>query len=147
MIKKLNLGCGETKKEGYINIDNRPECEPDILRDITRGLPFDDESIDEIFSSHFMEHLGGEDVFFVINECWRVLKPNGILIIIVPYIGVQEAFCDPMHKSYWSKRSAMYITTLFRKRYGVKPFKVIENKIVKDFHLYIKLQKVEEKKK
>jgi len=58
------------KREGYdINI---------VKADMTKRLPFDDDSFDMIF--HPVSNSYIEDVYHVWNECYRVLKPNGILL-------------------------------------------------------------------
>jgi predicted SAM-dependent methyltransferase len=48
------------------------------------GLPFPNESIDYIYSSHFLEHLFREDAFIFLHECFRVLKKNGVLRLCLP---------------------------------------------------------------
>lgn len=64
------------------------------------GLPFPDGSIESIISHHFMEHLG--DGFLpLMDECHRVLKPGGILRIIVPLFPSRTAVEDPDHKRYF----------------------------------------------
>lgn len=60
-MRKLNLGCGPYKMEGHINIDCNPLHKPDIVRDVSRGLPFDDNSVESIVASHFLESF---DTFF-----------------------------------------------------------------------------------
>jgi len=52
--------------------------------DITKGLPFDDLSVDYIYTSQMLEHLRREDAIFVLKECHRVLKPGGVLHVVVP---------------------------------------------------------------
>jgi len=138
---KLNIGCGRNKKEGYINIDKNPVFEPDIIRDITRGLPFNDDSIDEIYTSHCLEHIdSGEDIIFVMNELYRALKPEGLLTIRVPHTKEYGAFCDPTHKSFWNEQSAQYWTG-DSYGYGIKTkFKILENKI-EDIEIIIKFKK------
>ena len=98
---KLNIGCGPYKKPGYINIDKNPIWEPDKVVDVRNGFPFDDNSVDEIWASHFMEHLDKDEIIFVLSECYKKLKPNGILTIKIP-TGVTY---DLDHKSFLDKRS------------------------------------------
>ena len=94
---KLNIGCGNYHIEGYTDIDKEPSVRPDILRDIEKGLPFSDETIEEIFTSHTLEHIN--DLIFVLNEFHRVLKPGGLLHIIVPSgRAIEWALRDPTHK-------------------------------------------------
>ncbi len=89
-MRKLNLGCGlrpKPQSSGWINIDFDPTCMPDIVRDIKNGLPFDDNSVDEIYISHVLEHLYWEDFYFVMREIWRVCKPDAKVEIRLPKSG------------------------------------------------------------
>jgi predicted SAM-dependent methyltransferase len=51
---------------------------------ITKKFPFQDNSVDAIYSSHTLEHLTYDEGGFVFRECFRVLKANGVIRIIVP---------------------------------------------------------------
>ncbi len=82
--QKLNLGCGPYPIAGYVNIDVNPRQRPDLLRDVRKGLPYDDASVDHVVASHFLEHLSCDEMLFVMEECWRVLKPGCLLSIVVP---------------------------------------------------------------
>jgi len=53
---KLHLGCGYDKKEGYVNCDISEEVNPDKIVDINKTLPFEDNSVEEIFMNHVLEH-------------------------------------------------------------------------------------------
>lgn len=75
-MKKLNIGCGPTKLDGYDNLDNNLKWEPDILAD-ARDLPSDDNAYDLVQSYGFIEHIEPDDIQQVINEMYRVLKPGG----------------------------------------------------------------------
>lgn len=79
--KKLNLGCGNEHLEGYVNIDIQEPC--DVNMDI-HDLKYNDNSIEEIFSSHNLEHFPDSDVPLILREIYRVLEPNGKLRLIVP---------------------------------------------------------------
>jgi len=82
---KLNLGCGRDKKEGYINIDMVKLYEPDIIADV-RKLPFEKESVDEIFAQDILEHLGMKDINKSLKSWYQVLKEGGKLTIQTPNI-------------------------------------------------------------
>lgn len=80
----LNLGSGGIKMKGYLNIDIVKNA--DFVWDIRRGLPFADNSISGIYSSHFFEHLNIDTFLFVLGECLRVLVKGGEFEIVVPHI-------------------------------------------------------------
>ena len=118
---KLNLGAGFRPQAGYINIDNRPEVEPDLLCDIEIGLPYDDDSIDEIRAVDFLEHVHQDKVIFVIEEIWRVLKDGGLFYSLTPSTDGRGSFQDPTHRSYWNLNSWYYYSDdLYRKQIGTK---------------------------
>ena len=56
-MKKLNLGCGDDHKKGWINCDIRKEVNPDVVVDLTKKLRFKDNSIDEVLMKHVLEHI------------------------------------------------------------------------------------------
>jgi len=81
---RLNLGCGNDIKEDYINIDRYNNTkQADLISDIT-NLPFKNETIDEVYISHVMEHFSFDDVMLVFKEINRVLMIGGDLEIYVP---------------------------------------------------------------
>jgi predicted SAM-dependent methyltransferase len=83
-MRVVNLGCGPYKLRGAINLDRNAVWEPEIVRDLRRGLPFDESSVDELHASHILEHLAIDDMVFVVAEAWRVLKPGAPFRITVP---------------------------------------------------------------
>jgi SAM-dependent methyltransferase len=82
-MKKVLLGCGEKKREGWINVDIDERVNPDYLGSAT-SLPFEDESIDCIDSQHMFEHLFLKEVEAALYEWSRVLKKGGELFIELP---------------------------------------------------------------
>ena len=97
-MMKLNLGCGEKKRDGYVNVD---VCgTPDVVCDLNR-FPWDwtDNSIDEVTSSHWLEHV--EDFERTILEIHRILKPNGVLHFHVPHFRTPFAIWH-LHKWQFS---------------------------------------------
>jgi predicted SAM-dependent methyltransferase len=55
-----------------------------VVHDVTKGLPFPDESIDVIYSSHLIEHLEPHDAFAFVCTCYRKLRSGGILRVVTP---------------------------------------------------------------
>jgi len=102
MKVKVNLGCGFRKKEGSINIDNRVYVSPDMVADISDGMPFKDSSIDTVEAVDFLEHLERDDVSRLIDDIWRVLKPKGRFYHQTPSTDGRGAFQDPTHRSFWN---------------------------------------------
>ena len=79
----LEVGAGDKKGEnGWLTIDMTRNC--DIYWDLRRGIPFPNESISKIYSSHFFEHLSFKEGQKFLDECLRVLVPGGIFSICVP---------------------------------------------------------------
>ncbi len=81
---KLHLGCGGNKREGWVNIDSVEEFYPDILHDISRPLPFEDMTADEVLAEDLLEHFDKYMRFVVFYQWTRVLKINGIITLQVP---------------------------------------------------------------
>ncbi len=79
---KLNLGCGDKPRPGYVNVD---ACgTPDVVCDLSRfPWPWDDASAEEVLAEHFLEHV--EDFEATMTEIHRVLGPGGILRFTVPH--------------------------------------------------------------
>ncbi len=105
MERRLNLGCGQRHRQGWINLDNNPKNKPDVLRDLKRGLPYDDNSVDSIYISHVLEHFEWDDFFFIMAEMHRVLKPGARVDIIVPCYTFLEGAFDIDHKIIISRRT------------------------------------------
>ncbi|MCD4761498.1 methyltransferase domain-containing protein [bacterium] len=105
-ITKINLGGGTQKIEDFTNIDilNLPNV--DIVHNINKCIPLPDNSIEEIYSSHCLEHL--DDTIHIMKEIYRVCKPNAIVKIKVPYFKSIGAFKDPTHKQFFTEKTFDY---------------------------------------
>jgi predicted SAM-dependent methyltransferase len=125
---KLNLGCGYNHMPGYVNIDNRPEVNPDLLCDVLGGLPYGDNTVEKVFARDFLEHIPIGKVIGVIENIWRVLKFDGIFESITPSTDGRGAFQDPTHVSFWNQNSWLYYSEPhLRKLYGIKAnFEIVE---------------------
>ncbi len=83
-MKALNLGCGNRFHPAWVNIDFVPTNPNVIFCNLNQGIPFTDCSFDSVYHSHVLEHLSKDQAPFFIKECYRVLRPKGILRIVVP---------------------------------------------------------------
>ncbi|MGH1365023.1 MAG: glycosyltransferase [Calditrichia bacterium] len=91
----LNIGSGSHKLPGFINIDL--ENGADIVWDVRKELPFDDASVDGIYSEHLIEHLTQAEGARFLRECRRILKPGRQMRLaasdldhIIPQYGQEE---------------------------------------------------------
>jgi len=110
-MKKLNLGCGEFKKEGYINVDISNQCEPDLVYDLNIiPYPFEDNLFDLIELDHLLEHLN--EPFKVMAELNRILRKKGKLILRVPHFS--RAMTHPQHKRGFDVTFPKYFEKGFR---------------------------------
>ena len=79
----LELGAGDRGGQGgWITIDVTEHC--DIFWDLRTGIPFPDETVKKIYSSHLFEHLSYREISQLLSECIRVLMPGGVFSICVP---------------------------------------------------------------
>jgi len=104
---KLNLGCGSKVVEGWVNVDyslgariskipffrilnrkfnffNLDWDDQIFIHNLTMKFPWEDSSVDVIYCSNMLEHLTSDQGLFFLSECYRVLKKNGIIRIVVP---------------------------------------------------------------
>ena len=87
---KLNIGCGYEPKEGFINLDKAKQVYPDVVCDIEHGIPYPDNTFDYIYSKHTLEHVRPQQWKFVLEEIYRVAKPNAILELILPFDNIMR---------------------------------------------------------
>jgi predicted SAM-dependent methyltransferase len=80
---RLNVGCGQHPLLYWTNLDADPACPADIHQAVP-PLPFTNESLEEIYAGHFLEHLDPSTARVFLQECHRVLVPDGKLGIVVP---------------------------------------------------------------
>jgi SAM-dependent methyltransferase len=84
-VIKLNLGCGDNKIEGFINIDKNEVCKPDLVFDfIQYKFPFEDNSVEEVVLFHCIEHIEEKFQESVLEEIHRVLKMDGTFLVSFP---------------------------------------------------------------
>lgn len=103
---KINIGCGVSGLDGWYNFDNSltiplsriplvnrllkfPRWPRNVRRyDVRKGLPFNEASVQYIYSSHTFEHFTYEESLKIARECFRVLEAGGVIRIAVPDLGL-----------------------------------------------------------
>lgn len=123
----LNVGCGTHMHWGWNNIDfswlgklrkrmafagmlhragllsddrwsRLQKVDPDIIiHDLRKGIPFPDDSFDVVYHSHVLEHIDREYAVSLPRECRRVLKPGGVMRVVVPDMEtIARAYCTTL---------------------------------------------------
>lgn len=82
-VRRLNWGCGRDSRPGWINSDRRRVPGVDLVGDIRDGLALDTESIDYAVSIHALHALSYPEVVPALQELRRVLKPGGVLRLVL----------------------------------------------------------------
>lgn len=81
---RLNLGSGPQRYSGFLSVDTVPKW-ADVVHDLTKPLPFPDNSVSELFASHVIEHFPMWQIQDILQDWCRVLKPHtGLLWGFVP---------------------------------------------------------------
>lgn len=84
---KVEFGSGAHKLDGWINHDKEV--------DISKPLPYENNSVDYILAEHVLEHVYPVEGYSFLKECYRVLKPMGVVRILVPAIDKLQAVWKP----------------------------------------------------
>jgi len=106
MKKLLHVGCGFSRLQDLpayfsaggwseIRFDIDPGVDPDVVGDVQDLSIFDDGTIDAVYSSHNIEHVSSFQVPVVLREFRRVLRPDGVLVLLCPdMLSVAEAIVE-----------------------------------------------------
>lgn len=108
---KIDIGCGTRKREGFIGVDITSAPGVDYVLDITKDpLPFEDNSVSHVFSSHCFEHI--ENPKFVLREITRVCMDRAVVEIWLPYLKSNDAFVLG-HEAFYQEANWQHICIHF----------------------------------
>jgi hypothetical protein len=122
---RLDLACGQRKREGYFGVDLAPTDDADLVHDLMSfPWPFDDDSVEEAYSSHYVEHtypVGGpnDGLIAFMNELHRICRPDAKVQIIHPYALSTRAFQDPTHTRFIPETTWYYFSLEWRTEQGL----------------------------
>lgn len=86
-MKKINLGCGQIYKKGYVNIDNNPKNKIDLNSTFQNfHTHFKNNSIDLILGSHIIGYLYKHELKEMLINSYKILNNNGKIILEFPDI-------------------------------------------------------------
>lgn len=123
---KLDLGCGNKKKEGFIGVDIISMPGVDKVIDLGKyPWPFKDNSIEEIYCSHYIEHTS--DLVKFMDEVWRICKNGAKLTFEAPYYTSTFAVQDPTHKRSVSGETFLYFNKKWREDYSIGYYPIKAN--------------------
>lgn len=97
---KLNLGCGNYRRPGWLNVDISPISKPDQIWDLEQlPWPWPDNCADEVLLNHVLEHLGQTPAAFlgIMKELYRVCRHEAKVAITVPHPRHDYFLADPTH--------------------------------------------------
>jgi hypothetical protein len=139
---KLDLGCGQNPKDGFEGVDlygDKATHKVDLFK---FPWPFKSNSVEEINASHFLEHIparevdvadlsgadrgyiGADMLFAFMDECYRILKPECWMHIVVPSGRSNRAFWDPTHRRFFMQETFLYFAAEWRKINGLTHYRV-----------------------
>src|SRR6185369_2289998 len=108
---RLDIACGKSKKQGFTGVDIWQGA--DIVVDLEKyPWPFEDNSVDEVYCSHYIEHV--PDLISFANELNRIMKVGAKAEIIAPYYSSIRAWQDPTHLRAISENTFLYFNKKWR---------------------------------
>lgn len=100
--RKIEIGCGRKPREGYESCDIRAIPGVDHICEAGK-LPFEDGTIDEIYTRHLIEHFTLKEFIEVLAEWNRVLAPGGVLYVITPnLLWHAKQLLEGSHESFYT---------------------------------------------
>lgn len=97
---RLNLGCGNKKKAGFVGVDKFP-CEAvEHVADLEQRLPFEDDSVEEIWMDNVVEHIPDLPALFA--EIHRICRDGARITVLTPHFTSLASWRDPTHVHHLS---------------------------------------------
>lgn len=137
----LNLGAGERIIAGAVNHDlTKHSAAIDVAWDLdTLPWPWPDDTFDAIDARSVFEHLR-LTLLESLDECWRIIKPGGVLTVVYPVCTHIAIHDDPTHRWFWSERAIEWAdpaTEYGRRGYGGRrhDWEIVNKGVIKERNL------------
>lgn len=98
-LLRLDLGCGPNPQEGFIGVDIIDFGKNKVydLRNKEAWKWIKDQSVIQIHTSHFVEHLTAAERTLFANECYRIMTKDATMQLVCPHWSSARAYGDPTH--------------------------------------------------
>lgn len=132
-LRKLQIGAQNNSVEDWLNVDILPKNNNVAYLDATQNFPFQNASFDYVFSEHMIEHIDFEEGKFMLQECFRVLKPQGKIRIATPDLANLAKLIHEPESERSQKYIQHYIERFYDNQLPLDPTYLI-NKLFYSFH-------------
>lgn len=109
MLRKIEIGCGKTKTEGYIGMDRFQLPGVDIVADLNDTFPIEDNSVDVVYACHSLEHLDSMEK--TMSEIYRICKHKAIVQVLAPYYYATLNTANFYHVNVFNEDTFRFFTT------------------------------------
>ena len=100
-FRKLDIGCGQSKTDGYIGMDIFLCDGVDVVHSFdVIPYPFEDNAFDEVKMYNALEYVS--DFIATVREIHRILKPGGLFKVLCPHYSGPDAYRDPTHRTFFA---------------------------------------------
>lgn len=106
--RRLELGCGAAKPDGFLGLDRYPLPGVDVVADLDAPLPFPDNTFDLLLGFHSLEHV--VSLTDTMREVCRVAKPGAQVVIGAPYATMQLNLANPYHLQSFNEHTPRFWT-------------------------------------
>jgi len=124
---KLNLGCGNKRRSGYIGVD-RYACDAvDVIADLKSGLPFKNEIISSVLMDNVIEHVA--HIHVLMQEVHRICGNGAVVDIVTPHFASLASWRDPTHIHHLSYFSMEHFEKESARHYTGGGFRIVARRL------------------
>ncbi len=106
-LLRIDLACGQHKRPNFVGVDIAKTDAVEVVHDLNvYPYPFKDNSVFEIYCGHFIEHVA--DIKKFMEECYRILNNQAVMLILAPYYSAVGAVQDFTHVRSISEMTFVY---------------------------------------
>ena len=108
-MRFLNLGCGHRFHPEWENVDFSSAAPGVRTYDLRKGIPFPEASFNVVYHSHVLEHFPKGTALGFLRECHRVLKPGGVIRVVVPDLErIALLYLEALNKAIRQEKNAEF---------------------------------------